>query len=327
MVHARKVLFVGLHYHHYTQAIVDEICHSGFEANYVDIQPRSFIFKIFKTLSSKLYQRYLNSYHRRAIERAASQQYDQVLFLQAHQMSFENLSMLRRTQGKAHFTLYNWDSLSNHDYLSRTQFFDRVITFDREDASRHGFEYLPLFCVRSIQAFRRNRARARSVFMVGNIVNINRYNAVERFTEYCNLSGIHFETYLVVSPVVWLQMRKQGIRPKGLHFSSIPKAVFARMTEEALAVFDFANHHQSGYTMRTIENLCAGKKIITNNRNILNDYFFSPDRIHCFEGFDFSGVEDFLDIPVEDNHRRFDELHIQAFTRHLLGMPSTRQAG
>ncbi len=327
MLATQKILFIGLWYHHYTQAIIDEVRQAGFDITYVDIQPRTFIFKVFKTLSAKHYQRYLDGHHRRAINQAAMQQYDQVVFLQTHQMSSDNLSLLRQTQMKAKFTLYNWDSISNHNYLSRVHFFDRVLTFDRDDARKHGFEYLPLFCVRAIQALRRGRSLPRSVYMVGNIVNINRYYAVKQFADHCKSNDIHFSTYLVVSPVVWLRMRSQGIDSKGLHFRSIPTDVFAKMTEDALAVFDFANHQQSGYTMRTIENLCAGKKIITNNRNVLADYFYSPDRILCFNEFDFSGVTDFLETPLVDCQRQFEEFHIQSFIQNLLGMQGTEHTG
>jgi hypothetical protein len=323
----QKILFVGLRYHNYTQAIIDEIKLTGCDVTYVDIQPRSFLFKIFKTLNNRFYAQFLGTHHRRAIEQAALCQYDQVVFLQVHQMTFDNLSMLRKTQPKARFTLYNWDSISNHDYLSRIKFFDRVLTFDHEDAKKHGFEYLPLFCIRPIQALHRDLARARSIFMVGNIVNINRYKTVQHFAEYCNRLGIHFDTYLAVSPVVWWRLRQLGIRPKGLHFRPISQQAFARMTEEALAVFDFANHQQSGYTMRTIENLCAGKKIITNNQNCLNDWFYSPDRIHCYQDLDFSGVEAFLEQPIKVVDQRFEVFHIQEFTKRLLGIANSPGLG
>ena len=313
-----KILFIGLWYHHYTKAIIEEIEYNGCEVTYIDIQKRTVSFKVFKLLSPERYQHYLDRYHYFAIKRAASQEYDQVIFLQTHQMSYSNLTFLRQTQKKASFTLYNWDSLFVHDYLSRIHFFDRIISFDKDDANKHGFEYLPLFCTRSIQMIPRNLAKPLSVFMVGNIVNINRYLVVQMFKKYCKQYGIKFRTYLVISPVVWFRMLKKGILPTGIHLLSIPHCVLSRMTKKSNAVFDFSNHQQSGYTMRIIENLCAGKKIITNNRNVLVDQFFSPDRIMCYNDTDFSNVKDFLEIPLSDNNRHFDDFNIQVFTRHLL---------
>ncbi|GLH74273.1 hypothetical protein GETHLI_27750 [Geothrix limicola] len=315
----KSVLFIGLDYHHYTRAILDEIRLAGFDVTNVDIQPRTLAFKIFKTVAAKRYQAYLDRHHRAAIDRASALRYDHVVFLQAHQISLENLARLRQTQPQAVFTLYNWDSLDNHDYLAHTPHFDRVLTFDYDDAQRHGFGYLPLFCVRPIQAARHDRARPFTVSMVGNIVNLKRYEAVQAFAGYCDNHGIQFDRYLVVSPVVLWRLLMAGIRPKGLHFRTISPQLFARMTEDSLAVFDYANHQQSGYTMRTIENLCAGKKIITNNKRVETDWFYSPDRFHCFEGFDFQGVRAFLETPIAEPERRFEEFHVQTFTRRLLG--------
>jgi len=316
------VLFIGLNYHHYTSAILDEIKLAGFELTFVDIQPRTIAFKVFKTIAAKQYQTFLDRHHRAAIENASSRRYDQVVFLQAHQISLENLVRLRQTQPQAVFTLYNWDSLSNHDYLARAPYFHRVLTFDFDDAERHGFGYLPLFCVRPIQALRHDRARPLTVSVVGNIVSLKRYEAVQAFAGYCRSHGIRFDRYLVVSPVVWWKLRVAGIRPKGLHFRTMPPKLFARMTEDSQAVFDFANHQQSGYTMRTIENLCAGKKIITNNKRVVTDWFYSPDRFHCFEGFDFQGIKAFLEAPIAEPDRRFEAFHVQAFARNLLGLGS-----
>jgi hypothetical protein len=321
----KKVLFVGLWYHGYTSAIIEEMENAGYAVTYVDIQPRNFFFKVFSTLSRGLYQKYLDSHHRRAIEATASQRYDLVLFLQAHQISLENLALLRAGQKSARFVFYNWDALTNHNYLAQAPFFDDVYTFDRADADRHGFGYLPLFCVRSMQGLDRTRARPHSVYMIGNIVNIKRYEAVRKFAAYCREHGIEFKTYLVISPVVYFRMISQGLTPRGVHFRPIHGQKFVDMIESSLAVFDFANHQQSGYTMRTIENLCTGKKIITNNRYVEGDYFYSPDRILCFDGFNFNGVSDFLNVQLADPARTFDELHIQSFVRNLLTPRSALQ--
>lgn len=321
MSEKRKLLFVGLWYLGYTSAIIEEMQRAGCDVTYIDIQPRSFFFKIFSTLTRGLYKKYLDFHHRRAIEAAAAIQYDLVVFLQAHQISLENLGYLRKTQEGARFVLYNWDSLSNHDYRPQATYFDQIYTFDRVDAERHRFGYLPLFCVRSMQGLNQHRVRPRSVYMVGNVVNPKRYEAVEKFRSYCRQHDIELQTYLVSSPVVFFRMLSQGIVPRHIRFRSIPKRQFIDMIETSMAVFDFANHQQSGYTMRTIENLCAGKKIITNNRHVLEDYFYSPDRILCFDGFDFERVRRFLDVGLVEPGKKFEEFHIQTFVRNLLVDP------
>ena len=79
------------------------------------------------------------------------------------------------------------------------------------------------------------------------------------------------------------------------------------MLEKSRATFDFANHKQSGYTMRLIENMCAGRKIITENPRILNEPFYREDRFLLVDGYDFSAVPAFLERPITS------ELDVHAF--------------
>lgn len=322
MSNNKKLLFVGLRYQDYTSAIIKEMELAGYSVTYIDIQPRTLFFKIFKTLSLLLYNKYLELYHRRAIVAAAGTEYNLVVFLQAHQITLDNLRYLKKTQPGARFVLYNWDSLSNHDYRPQAPCFDRIYTFDRVDAEKYGFSYLPLFCIRSMQGLNKGRVQPHTVYMVGNIVNVKRYEAVMKFMDYCNEHGLCFRTYLVISPVVYFRMLRQGIIPRNVYFRSIDIRRFHDMIETSSAVFDFANHQQSGYTMRTIENLCAGKKIVTNNKYVLNDFFYSPDRVLHFDEFDYSRVAEFLNIELADPDREFEELNIQSFVRNLLHDPS-----
>lgn len=319
MIRTTKILFVALDYHSYTRAILDEMRQAGAEVDFVDIQPRSLSMKVICTLAPGLYARYLRRHHQRAVVAAAGRGYDKVIFLQAHQFALEDLKQLRVALPQARFVLYNWDALSNHDYLSHSQLFDTVYTFDRLDAEEHGFEYLPLFCVRGMQDARRDRARARAVYTVGNIVNPKRYHAVKAFAAYCQDEGIEFRAFLKISPVVWVRMLRQGCWPRGVSFRSIDRTIFTEMIETSAGVFDFANHQQSGQTMRTIENLCTGKKIITNNAWVRQEPFHSEDRFQVYENYDFAGVSAFLDKPLETSDKVFPEYYIQSFVATLLG--------
>lgn len=315
-----KILFFGLNYHDYTRNIIDEMISLGCDVTYVDIQPRSVSFKVIRTLRRNLYDRYLELHHASAIKESKVTAYDKVIFLQAHQISPKNLLDLRIAQPKAEFTLYNWDSLSNHDYRLQAKWFDRVLTFDPVDARENGYSYLPLFCSRFMQGLRRDRAEPGSVFMVGNIVMPGRYAAVETFRRYCTENRLSFKQHLKISPVVWFNLVRNGLFPHDVSFRSIDKPALRSLIETTSAAFDFANHVQSGQTMRMMENLCLGKKIVTSNTWVKLEPFYSPDRIHVFESLDFSGVSDFLNGDLRNKDADFPQYHIQSFVRQLLGL-------
>lgn len=315
-----KILFIALDYHGYTRSIINEMRAVGGDVTYVDIQPRSLVFKVLRTAGRGLYDQYLEAHHASAIKQSKAAAYDKVVFLQAHQMSPKNLTDLRAAQPKAEFTLYNWDSLSNHDYRLQSKWFDRVLTFDPVDARENGYGYLPLFCSRYMQGLRRDRGEPASLFMVGNIVKPTRYMAVESFRRYCTGNRLKFKQHLKISPVAWFDVVRSGLYPRDVSFRAIDSTVFCDMIETSSAAFDFANHAQSGQTMRMMENLCLGKKIVTSNTWVKQEPFYSPDRIHVFDGLDFSGVADFLNCDLVDKSADFSRYHIQSFVRQLLGL-------
>lgn len=313
-----NILLIGLHYHDYIQAIADEFRALGHEVRVHDIQPRNLVMKALRVTAPRIWQQMLDRAHRAILDAERGKETDLVLFVQAHQMRHELIGEFRRAFRTSRFALYNWDSLANHDYLDRAPLFDTVQTFDPADARAHGFLYLPLFASRRFQDVPNRVSKARSVYFVGNIVNPNRYRALDAFRAYCAAEDIDFTAYMACTPVVRSWLRREGIRATGLASGSIATAEFDRMLQTSNAVFDFANHAQTGYTMRAFENLCAGKKIITNNERIVHEPFYSPDRVLVVEGLDFGPVKDFLEVPLADPTAAFPDYHIQAFARHLL---------
>ena len=316
----QRILFFALRYHGYTDALVAEMENLGFQVTLVDLQPRSPWFKVLRTLLPGVYGRMQAAQLDQAIDRARGQDFAQVIFLQAHQMRPDQLARLRADHPGRRFALYNWDSLATHDFRPQAGFFDQVFTFDPVDAKAHGWTYLPLFATRLVQSFTRDRGRAGAVYMVGNLVNPDRYLAVAAFRAEAARQGLVFRDWLKVTPVVLARMLRRGILPHKLRIVDISQDMMREMAETSVVVFDFANHRQAGQTMRVIENLVAGKKIITNNAAIRAESFYSPERIHVFDGLDFGDLRGFLATPLTDPDQRFEHLHIQNFTATLLGL-------
>lgn len=312
-----NILIIGLHYHDYTQAIAQELVELGHSVSVHDLQPRDFLMKSLRIVAPRIWQRRLDSHHRSILKAEQGKAFDLVLFIQAHQIKDEILSLFKATFPEARFALFNWDSVANHDYLDKVQFFDTVQTFDPVDAEKYGFLYLPLFAMRDFQGAADRVENPRSVYFVGNIVNPRRYRVLNAFRSYCRSHEIEARLFMAATPLTSFWMRRDGLKPKGLAKGSISKVEFREMLETSAAVFDFANHDQSGYTMRIFENLCARKKIITNNRRIVHEEFYSDDRIFLIDEGNFSGVERFLDAPLQNPDKSFPEYHIQAFVKHL----------
>lgn len=314
-----RLLFVGFNYHEYTAAICSEFVRVGFETFFHDIQPESIPYKVARRLNSEKYLSMMQGYHQSIIDRYPDNYFDVVVFLQVHQFGLEVLSKLKSRQSSARFILYNWDAVATHDYRPYIAVFDSVYTFDPADAAELNIGYIPLFGTRRYQNLSNSNSEAKSVYFIGNIVNPDRYLMVRAFQRYCRDAGVDFQFYLSTTVHGWTQMLRAGVIPRDVNFRPIGNDLQDRIISEAAAVFDFANHRQSGFTMRVMENLCADKKIITNNSYVEEASFFSRDRFWVYKGMDFSGVLEFLERPIVEG-ADYSEYFIQGFVDRLLGL-------
>ena len=325
-----NILLTALHYHDYTSNIANELRSLGHQVKVYDIMPRTFFMKSLRIVSPDRWQGALDRHHESIVDAETGNSYDLILFIQVHQISHANMVRFREAFPTSRFALYNWDSISHHDYRPYLSYFDDVSTFDPEDAQTHRLHYLPLFAGREFQGLKRREQARQAVYFVGNIVNPARYGAFDAFRAYCKREAIALQAFMVCTPPVWVRLFRAGYKPWGLAARPIDKAHFVEMVETSVAVFDFSNHTQTGYTMRIFENLCSGKKIITNNGRILAESFYSPDRVHVFKETDYSGVKAFLELPLADEGETFPAYHIQSFVRHLVegtGHPLPPAAG
>ena len=316
-----RLLFIGFNYHEYTKSICDEFDRMGFETVFHDIQPNRLPLKIARRVNAWCYREALGRYHDSIIESYPANHFDCVVFLQVHQFDPARLARLKARQSRATFVLYNWDAVTTHDYRPWLDFFDHVFTFDPTDAAALGICYLPLFATRRYQtAASAASTLPASVYFIGNIVNPERYRMVRSFEDFCRTSGIGFRCYLSTTVHGWTQMVRVGLRPRGVSLRPISEMLQDRMLAQSSAVFDFANHRQAGFTMRVMENLCAGRKIITNNPHVADAPFFSEDRLLIYRDQDFSAVPGFLARPLADPGMTFPDYHVQTFARRLLGL-------
>lgn len=68
---------------------------------------------------------------------------------------------------------------------------------------------------------------------------------------------------------------------------------------EAVAVLDYAHEKQSSITLRTFDALCNGRKVITNNKEIVNEKIYNKQDFFVIGIDDDSSLRKFLSSPFE----------------------------
>ena len=314
-----RILFIGIRYYAYTDRIIAEMEAQGHRVDYHPIEHVDFVSKTRKRYRPAAYAKRLSAYHRTVIAQAAGTAYDIVLMLQSHHFTRADLLALKSSQSTARFILYNWDSLTTHDYRANLDLFDAAITFDPDDAAALGINYLPLFALPEYFEVAQTAAPPRhDIYFVGSLHSMARFEAAERLKSYCNAEGLRLKLYLHCSPPRMLDLLRRRKWLPGMTLRSVGTDAIIAMMRDARAVFDFANHQQSGYTMRLVENMCAGKKIVTSNQRVLDEPFFSEDRFMLLgPELDLTGLKTFIERPFVSNPD-LSAFSLASWTRRLL---------
>lgn len=294
----KKILFIGINYYAYIEKLCDAFEQAGYDVDYREIEPVDFLAKSHKKLLPSHYWKRLSDYHNRIIDDAAATPYDIVLFLQVHHFAPGMMKRLKASQKGATFILYNWDSLRTHDYRPWIGYFDKVWTFDPVDAEAVDINYLPLFALNDYFNVDRERVKDFDLYFVGAIGTFHRFDALSRLWYYCRDHNFRVFFHLKCSPVMMIRLLLSGRRLPGMTLSSLGFAEIVALIERSGCVFDFANHRQSGYTMRLIENMCAGLKVVTENRRIEDEDFYRSDRFLVVENLDFTSIQSFIERPI-----------------------------
>ena len=132
----------------------------------------------------------------------------------------------------------------------------------------------------------------------GAIGSLARFEALEKLHAFCEKEGLRTHFHLKCSPAVKLMLKRRGKSLPGITGESMPFEGIIDLIERSRGTFDFANHAQSGYTMRLIENMAAGVKVVTEKTRIETEDFYRDDRFLAIRDHDLSAVPEFLARPI-----------------------------
>ena len=314
-----NILFIGIEYFAYTQRIVEEMRSQGHRVSFHVMEPVDFWSKAAKRYLPSKFEKQLDRHHRAIVEAERTNSYDIVLFLQVHRMAPEIVATLRQDHHGARFVLYNWDSLNTHNYVPWLTYFDRALTFDADDSINNGMDYLPLFALPEYFAARHDQPKRFDLYFVGATATPARVRAIAALRRFAEATGLRFGTHLQCSLSSMITLARRGLWLRGMTPRSIGHREIIALMEQSRGVFDFANHRQAGYTMRFIENLCAGMKIVTANARIYGEPFYSPERFLVIDGdLNFDRIPEFLATELADQPD-FEQFSLASWVRRLLG--------
>lgn len=175
----------------------------------------------------------------------------------------------------------------------------QVYSWDTEDCKKYGLTY-------SRACYDKDFLPSEKLMIEYDLCFIGadkgRYRLIKKLRDYAQVHGLLF--YSRVCPnknfLSWIHT---------YYAKPIPYQEYLDITHRSCCIVDFVQKGQSGTTMRTMEAIFSGEKLVSNNPYLKQMDFYHPANIFIVENDSYDGLEDFLKketVPINpDILRRY----------------------
>lgn len=323
-----RLLLLCPRFFSYHEGIMDAARRQGIEADWLDDRggfswPYKVGLKVLPGLIRTLTQQPILH----ALEGlSAPSEIDHVLVVKGDGLARSTVERIRTLAPNATMTIYLWDNVRNirGGVKHLVGAFDRVISFDPADAAAHNWEFLPNFCRTPISPPDIARDYDYDWSFVGSLHSdrhrvlrgLIRLNPEARFRVHCysqnRLAGL-LRSYR--DPLVILSRR-----PPITH-EIMPLAEAWRISQRSRAVLDIEHPMQNGLTMRTLETLLDGRKLVTTNGRLRSYDLYDPSRVAIIDRNEPVIDANFFATPFKPLQPRVAEKYLaENWLQYVLGL-------
>lgn len=207
------------------------------------------------------------------------------------------------------YILYALDAWSDNKrskfakyYMDRLGF-DYIFTFDYKDAIVHNFIYIN--APYSIITDNKSNNIENDLYLVANAKGrLNEFHMIYEYLEKNNVSSQY--------RISEVPGKQQSFKDKIIYNNPIKYTEIINELKKSNCILEVLTKRQSAATNRYYEAVCYNKKLLTNNKNVVNLPFYNPEYIHVFEkpeDIDCDWVKE--RIPVDYQYDgRFSPTHL-----------------
>lgn len=306
----RRILFIGIGFYDYETSIVARLREHGAEVTAFTDQPKCLREGLAAALVRRTgmdARRIMQRHEAHMLNACSKYRFDQVLVIKGIALSTEFLCALKAQQPAAEFILYQWDSLERLPGVrEKLPYFHRVLTFDRKDAIQYpDIAFRPLFYREAPATGASDMGRPIDIAFVGWL-HSDRLAAVRKMQTEALAQGLTPFVYLYTGLFTWLRLALKG-QARDVHFVPLSYEKLMAINARARVILDLPHAAQSGMTMRTIEAMGSGKKLITTGQDIVHYDFYSADRVKLVDLNDIKIDASFVSkkpLPLPEKIRR-----------------------
>ena len=280
-----NILLIAPKFYEYHVAIKFAIERKGYAVSFMNCRVSdNFIYKSALKIFPKLTSYFSTWFLWRNISfyKETEINFNKVLVIKGDGINKKLMQRIREIFPNSEFIYYSWDGVENFpDMKNLLPFFDRTYSFDPVDCQDFGMDYLPLFSSRAMIENPHSSDYDYDVSFIGAL-HSDRNLVVRKFARENKTLNIYMHVF---SPGI-LQRLFCALSDISIIYSpaniknfSLTRDEYDKITDRSKAILDVEHPKQNGYTMRTIESLLAGRKLITTNQSIAQSDLYHPSRV------------------------------------------------
>lgn len=278
-----RVLYITIPFYEYIGKIQDSIKRLNIEVDVFQLQVYSRGIKsIFNKLSNgKIDSNFNLNTQKKFFKKVENIEYDYIFVLVGRGLDTKIFNDFCKKQKNAKKILYLWDDVERiENFKDIKLMFNTIISFDKKDCKKYGFQFLPLFYCGD---YKYSGERKKYDISCTGSLHSDRVAIIERILRFFPREKYCWYGLILVS--------KLDILKKKILKSNTPIITFyknktlnmqqnAEILKQSKVVIDIPHESQNGLSIRTFEALAAKTKIITTNSAIEN-YEFYDERNIC----------------------------------------------
>ena len=279
----KKILLLYARFFGYDKIVKEKLESLGAVVDLYDARANiSTIEKAIKKVDSRYYYKKQRKFHQNIQQGNKGKKYD---FIFSNENIEEvTLKRYRKVFPDATMVLYLDDSVANMVGVDKTfHCYDRVLTFDKADSEKYDVNFRPLFFSDFFKQLKeKNLSKKYDICFVGTC-HSDRLSVISKIMNdylnykyffYCYLQSWFMYYYYAFKDVEYRKKTKKFFKYNQISMDQVAQAM-----AHSDAILDIQHPKQTGLTMRTIETLGLGKKIITTNSDIRNYDFYNEHNV------------------------------------------------
>ena len=178
---------------------------------------------------------------------------------------------------KTIFWYWNVVTEKNKKFLNDKNI-DEIWTYNRFDAEKYNLNYNPQFYYYKNDKNEKNQLVDCDVIFMG--IDKGRANSIQKIKDFLEKNDINCSFYIIHGADDYMDYDE-----------------YLEKVKKSKCILDFSHTVPCGLSLRPLESIFLHKKLITNNKDIVNYKFYNKNNIYILDSDSKRDIKEFIDSP------------------------------